>query len=93
MVVQLFEYTPNHWLIHFKCIHSMMYELYLKRVISYLKKGNCVLRNYHKCWKRLTAKTLKQSECSKILERKKKKPMVSHMINNVALYKIVFTDC
>lgn len=38
MVVQLFEYTPNHWLIHFKCIHSMMYELYLKKVISYLKK-------------------------------------------------------
>lgn len=26
-------------------------------------------------------------------KKKKKNPVVSHMINNVALFKIVFTDC
>ena len=92
MVVQLFEYTPNHWLIHFKCIHSMMYELYLKKVISYLKKETVFWGIITNVMKKTYTQNLKTITMFKNI-RKEKKTVVSHMINNVTLFKIVFTDC
>ena len=33
MVVQLCEYTKNHWIVHFKRMNCMASELYLNKTI------------------------------------------------------------
>ena len=63
-----------------------------QKVISYLKKETVFWGIITNVMKKTYTQNLKTITMFKNI-RKEKKTVVSHMINNVALFKIVFTDC
>ena len=87
MVAQLCEYTLCEY------INSMVCELYLKKVASYKKKKKAIVfwGIITNVWKDLQPKFGNNKNVPKYW--KGQNIMVIHMINNVPLLKIVFTDC
>lgn len=44
METQLCEYTKNYWIVRFKMVHRMLYELYLNEAVK--EKGNPHMKQF-----------------------------------------------